>query len=164
MHFRAAGAVRVTLHRPRLQPCQAPDSTGTHPVVPGVQAAPNVRTPHAGPFPAVVCAIGIELRDHDQLPAVPLIPLSLGRVNPARHLALHWEPAEKPGPLARRAIFPHGKARRGRRLAPSIDNNFSKPIWDNNLLAHVSRCLFDSLIRFPQSGRQAVWESRLPPA
>ena len=33
------------------------------------------------------CAIGIELRDHDQLPAVPLIPLNLGRVNPAYHLA-----------------------------------------------------------------------------
>jgi hypothetical protein len=84
-------------------------------------------------------------------------------VKSADQVALR-EPVEKPGPLARRAIFPHGKARRGRRLAPSIDNSFWKPIWDNNLVAHVSRRLFDSLIRFPQSRRQAVWESRLPPA
>jgi hypothetical protein len=35
------------------------------------------------------CAIGTELRDHDPLPAVPLIPLNLRRVNPARHLPLH---------------------------------------------------------------------------
>jgi hypothetical protein len=112
----------------------------------------------------VECAIGIELRDHDELPAVPLIPLNLGRVNPACHLPFDWEPAEKPGPLAQRAIFPHGKARRGRRLTPSIDNSFWKPLWDNNLLAHASRRLFDSFIRFLQSRRQAVWESRLLPA
>jgi hypothetical protein len=79
-------------------------------------------------------------------------------------LVTNWEPAAKPGAGARRAIFPHGKARRGRKLAPSIDNNFSKPVQDNNLLANLTRRLFDSLIRFPQSGRQAVWESRLPPA
>jgi hypothetical protein len=87
-----------------------------HPVAPSIQTAPHVPTPHARPFPAVGCAIGIELRDHGQLPAVPSILLNLRRVNPTCHLPDHWEPAETPGPLARRAIFPHGEELRWRRL------------------------------------------------
>ncbi len=63
----------------------------------------------------VDCAAGIELRDHDQLPAFMIIPLILRRVNPAYHLPFHWEPAGKPGPGARRVISPHSEARRRRR-------------------------------------------------
>ena len=36
-------------------------------------------------------------------------------------MVTNWEPAAKPGAGARRAIFPHGKARRWRRLAPSTE-------------------------------------------
>ncbi|RFC50694.1 MAG: hypothetical protein DVB22_001903 [Verrucomicrobia bacterium] len=112
MHFRAASAVRVTLRCPRLHPCHAPNSTATHPVSPGIQTCPHIRTPHARPLPAVECTIGIELRDHYELQISRILSSLLHNVNPARQLPLHWEPAEKPGPLARRAILPHGEAQR----------------------------------------------------
>jgi hypothetical protein len=78
-------------------------------------------------------------------------------------LVTNWEPAAKPGAGARRAIFPHGKARRGRRLAPSTEEQRGPvgkgppPAGDSLKANRRSRMLPPHPIPFRSRSRFCSW-------
>ena len=57
----------------------------THPLDPGIPSAPQIRTPHTPPLPAVECAIVIQLRRHVRHQHSKTLSFLPDNVNPARH-------------------------------------------------------------------------------